>query len=286
MMPRPLPLESLRALAVTGPDARDFLQNQLSSDINEVSATRGQLSGWHDPKGRVLAFLRVLPYPDGFLLVMHASLLESVQKRLRMFVLRAKVDLQAGPQVFGYPGAGGAATGVLGGLALDSAPLSAACSERISVLRLPGQAGWLVVGELDAAGDGPSPAAEAAWARAEIAAGLPEVYAETSGQFVAQMLNLDRIGGVSFTKGCYPGQEIVARAHHLGRVKRRARVFRAAGAPPAPGDSLAERGGTVVRAAPDDAECLLMAIVAEDAPGPFALADGRVLTPAVEAVAG
>jgi len=277
MMPRPFPLESLRALLVTGPDARSFLQNQLSSDLAEVTATRGQLAGWHDPKGRVLAFLRVLPHPEGFLLVMHAGLLAPVQQRLRMFILRAKVILAPGPQVFGFPASDEAATGVLGGLVLETEPLSAACSETLSVLRLPGGAGWLLVGEVGAAGDGPDASADAAWARAEIEAGLPEVYPETSGQFVAQMLNLDRIGGVSFTKGCYPGQEIVARAHHLGRVKRRARLFRAAGAPPVPGEALADSGGTVVRAAPAGAGCLLMAVVAEDAPGPFALADGRPL---------
>jgi folate-binding Fe-S cluster repair protein YgfZ len=92
------------------------------------------------------------------------------------------------------------------------------------------------------------------------------------------MLNLDQIGAVSFTKGCYPGQEIVARAHHLGRVKRRARVFRAPGAPPPPGESLADSAGTVVRAAAAEAHCLVMAVVTEDSTGPFALTDGRPLT--------
>ncbi|MEI2422530.1 hypothetical protein V6O07_19790, partial [Arthrospira platensis SPKY2] len=96
-------MESLRALAVTGADARSFLQSQLSSDLAEVTPTRGQLSGWHDPKGRTLAFLRVLPAPDGFLLVMNAGLLESVAKRMRMFVLRARVDLAPGPAVCGIP---------------------------------------------------------------------------------------------------------------------------------------------------------------------------------------
>lgn len=279
MMPRPFFFDSLRALVVTGPDARAFLQSQLSSDLDEVSATQGQLSGWHDPKGRVLAFLRVLPTPEGFLLLMHAGLLETVRQRMRMFVLRAKVKIEAGPAVFGWPDADGAATGVVGGLALERTPLAAACSEQFSVLRLPGHAGWLVAGTLTVAGDGPDAAAEAAWVRAEIEAGLPEVYPATSGQFVAQMLNLDRIGGVSFTKGCYPGQEIVARAHHLGRVKRRARVFHADGPPPPPGANLGDGGGTVVRAAPAEDGCIVMAVVAEDAPGPFTLADGMVLRP-------
>ena len=285
MTPRPFSFDSLRALAVSGPDARAFLQNQLSSDLDEVTGTRGQLSGWHDPKGRVLAFLRVLPAPEGFLLIMHAGLLETVQQRMRLFVLRARVELRSGPPVYGLPDVAGAAAGVVGGLALDRVPLSAGCSEQLSVLRFPGHAGWLLAGALSCAGDGPDAAAESAWARAEIEAGLPEVYPATSGQFVAQMLNLDRIGGVSFTKGCYPGQEIVARAHHLGRVKRRARLFRAATSAPAPGESLAESGGTVVRAAPAGDGCVVMAVVAEDASGPFALADGTALTPwAAEAV--
>jgi tRNA-modifying protein YgfZ len=123
------------------------------------------------------------------------------------------------------------------------------------------------------------PRAVGAWELAEIQAGIPEVYPQTSGQFVAQMLNLDKIGAVSFTKGCYPGQEIVARTHHLGRVKRRARLFRAAGAPPVPGESLADTAGTVVRAAAAADHCLVMAVVADDAAGPFTLADGRPLEP-------
>ena len=94
MTPRPFPFDSLRALAVSGPDARTFLQNQLSSDLDEVTGTRGQLSGWHDPKGRVLAFLRILPAPEGFLLLMHAGLLETVQQRMRLFVLRSRVEHQ------------------------------------------------------------------------------------------------------------------------------------------------------------------------------------------------
>ncbi|NGP52829.1 folate-binding protein, partial [Thioalkalivibrio sp. XN8] len=98
-------LPALASLRVTGEDARSFLQNQLSADLGLVTGTQGQLAGWHDPKGRVLAFLRVLPAPDGFLLVMHAGLLETVLKRLRMFVLRAKVALAAGPPVYGVSAA-------------------------------------------------------------------------------------------------------------------------------------------------------------------------------------
>jgi tRNA-modifying protein YgfZ len=277
MMPRPFQMESLRALAVTGPDALSFLQSQLSSDLSEVTATHGQFSGWHDPKGRTLAFLRVLPAPDGFLLVMNAGLLETVAKRMHMYVLRARVVLAPGPAVCGVPDPGDTPQGVVAGLPLMAEPLSAACAEGVSLLRLPGRAGWLVVGDPARVGAEPDAAAEAAWARAEIEAGLPEVFPETSGEFVAQMLNIDRLGGVSFSKGCYPGQEIVARAHHLGRVKRRARGFRAAAPPPSPGTSLRDSTGTVLRAAPAGEGCVLLAVVGEDSRGPFSLDDGTPL---------
>jgi tRNA-modifying protein YgfZ len=276
-MTAPFLLESLRSLAVTGPDAFGFLQNQLSSDLHEVSESSGQLSAWHDPKGRVLVFLRVLPWQDGYLLVMHAGLAATVQQRLGMYVLRAKVTLRAGPPVYGLAPGHAPEWLAAHGLARTDEPLGAACSATAAVLRMPGRAGWLVAGELGADVGPRDPAAAAAWELAELEAGIPEVYPETSGKFVAQMLNLDLIGAISFNKGCYPGQEIVARAHHLGRVKRRARLFRAHGAPPAPGETLSDSGGAVVRATADGDQCVLMAVVAEDLAGPLALADGRAL---------
>ena len=279
MTSRLFPLDSLSSLAVTGPDARGFLQGQLSSNLDEVTPTRGQLSGWHDPKGRVLAFLRVLPWGEGFLLVTHAELAAAIEQRLRMFILRAKVTVEAGPRVYGVAVGRAGPLAIGNGLQVGVEPGDAACLDSASAMRMPGRAGWLVVGE---PGDTPGPAdaaAVAAWEQAEVEAGIPEVYPATSGQFVAQMLNLDRIGAVSFTKGCYPGQEIVARAHHLGRVKRRARLFRVTGAPPAPGDPLADSGGTVVRTAARGDDCLLMAVVPDDATGPSTLADGRPLEP-------
>jgi folate-binding protein YgfZ len=268
------PLPALASLLVRGDDARSFLQNQLSSDLALVTDTSGQLSGWHDPKGRVLAFLRVLPHAEGFLLVMHTGLVTSVEKRLRMFVLRARVTIEAGPAVYGVS-AETLATLLAPGMSLpepgdpaSGGPASAGALPAIvtgcfSALRLPGAAGWLLAGELPPEQVAEDAAALAAWERAELEAGLPEVYPETSGEFVAQMLNLDRIGAVSFTKGCYPGQEIVARAHHLGRVKRRAQVFRLPGPPPAPGAVLDEPAGKVVRAVPLDGESLVMVVVAE-----------------------
>ena len=267
-------LPALGSLVVRGDDARSFLQSQLSSDVALVSERRGQLSGWHDPKGRVLALLRVLPDAEGFLLVMHAGLVAMVEKRMRMFVLRARVTIAAGPGVYGVSAEtlekmlpsgsslpGPAAPGPEDPESCGALP--AIVTDRFSALHMPGAAGWLFVGEVPPDQVADDPRAVAAWERAELEAGIPEVYAETSGEFVAQMLNLDRIGAVSFTKGCYPGQEIVARAHHLGRVKRRAQVFRLPGPPPAPGAALDEPAGTVVRAVPLDGGALVMAVVAQ-----------------------
>jgi tRNA-modifying protein YgfZ len=279
MTDRPFRLPSLGSIIVTGTDAQPFLQGQLSSDLRELTHARGQLSAWHDPKGRVLVFLRMLPWQDGYLLVTHATLRDTVVAKMRMYVLRAKVQLQAGPPVHGLAPAHAPQWLAAAGLESADATLSAAEAHGLAALRVPGAAGWLVVGELGGQRFAEDEAAASAWERAEIEAGLPEITPATSGQFIAQMLNLDRLGAISFTKGCFPGQEVIARAQHLGRVKRRARLFSAEGGPPQPGEALQEAGGAVLRAVATPAGCLLLAVVPVDEPGPLHLGDGRPLTP-------
>jgi tRNA-modifying protein YgfZ len=275
----PARIECLQSLVVAGTDARSFLQSQLSSDMAEVSDTRGQFSAWHDPKGRVLAIFRVLPWHDGYVLVSHAGLVPAMAQRMKMYILRARVTVQPGPPVHVLPPGDELHLPEGAEMNPQGPALGAVSTAAFSILRLPGQAGWLIVGDPGDAARPADPVTQRAWELAEIEAGIPEVYAETSGQFVAQMLNLDRIGAVSFTKGCFPGQEIVARAHHLGRVKRRARLFAVGGAPPRPGEALADAGGTVVRASASNGDSLLMAVVSTDSQGPFVLADGRRLAP-------
>jgi folate-binding protein YgfZ len=125
----------------------------------------------------------------------------------------------------------------------------------------------------------PGGAAAGGWDLALVRAGLPEVDAATSGEWIPQMLNLDLVGGVSFRKGCYTGQEIVARTQHLGRIKRRMRRLCAMGPPPAPGAALVAgqaKAGEVVLAAADGAACEMLAVVGLDAPaGALRLPDGR-----------
>ncbi len=262
-------LDAYSSLKITGPDSESFLQAQFSADVAALGPDRGCLTGWHDAKGRVLAVLSVLRSGGGFVAVLPAELAEATAGRMRMFVLRAKVTIEPGPPVAGtFDGPG------------DSAAWQASSEGGNHRLRLPGRPRWLLLGP-DAAEAPPDAEARRAWELAAVEAGLPEVYADTRGQFVSQMLNLDTLGGISFTKGCYPGQEIIARAHHLGRVKRRMRRFRSSGEPPAPGSGLETGGpGTVVRSAPRNGDCELLAVVPVDSEGPFALPGGRPLEPA------
>jgi folate-binding protein YgfZ len=263
------------SLRVHGPDARTFLQSQLSCDVDAVGPDRAQLSAWHDPKGRVLAVMTVLAVGDGYLLVLPAELAGTVARRLKMFILRSKVTVDAGPAVAGLLDALPPF-----GQARATEPWSVVAGPEGVATRLPGLPRWLVAGRLADSAPADDQGLRA-WECAAVEAGLPEVYAATSGLFVAQMLNLDDLGAVSFTKGCFPGQEIIARAHYLGRVKRRMRSFVVAGGAPAAGDTLADTGpGTVVRSAQGDDASRVLAVVAADAQGPFALSDGRSLEPA------
>ncbi len=201
-------LDGLGVVRLTGPDARGLLQGQLSNDVDRLRPDTPLLAGLHTPQGRVLAILRLLAGPDQEVLaVLPKSLAPLVATRLKRFVLRAKVVIEdcSGSHV------------VYGRQEGDQRQLQIAG---------PGQ---------------PAPAgiaiSEAHWQALDIAAGLPQVYPATSEQFVAQMLNLDLVEGISFTKGCYTGQEIIARAHYRGKVKRRLQRFHTADASPLkPGD--------------------------------------------------
>src|SRR5580698_5519410 len=225
---RTLDLERWAVLRIAGPDAVRFLQGQLSNDVALLNAERSLLAGFHNPQGRVIAILRLLQWaPEEVLALLPRELVSSVIERLRRFVLRAKVRLtDATPE-----------WRVLGLIGTDDTPPHG--------LRLPLGAGAQLHGDgqlcvrvsdapsrcvlLTAAGNDPlpdcAPADPREWTRLDVAAGMPQVYAQTSELFVAQMLNLDLIEAISFSKGCYTGQEVIARAHYRGRVKRRMQRF-------------------------------------------------------------
>jgi folate-binding protein YgfZ len=261
------PLPELRLITVAGRDAQAFLQGQLTQDTAQASAARTCLAGWAEPKGRLLwvGHLVRLAADDAapFGLFVPASLAEDLVRHLRRYVLRAKaaVALHDGP---------------IAGVDAGAEPVPG-CSD----FRLAGDAHRaLRIG--DAVTAVANDAEATAWELADIRAGLPVIGPATSGEFIPQMVNLDVLAGVSFTKGCYPGQEIVARTRYLGRVKRRMFRFSAAGHPPAPGSPVyGPRGtaGQVVRAAPLPAGGteLLAVIVLDELAGPLSLdAAGQV----------
>jgi len=221
-------------LAVKGADARAFLHAQLTQDIEKLPADRSAFAGWCTAQGRLLATMLVIPSPDGFLLQLARDIAPAVAKRLSMFVLRSKVKIADESQNWVQYGV------------WDT-------DSKIAGVAWEGTVGTVRVSETRLLRLGPQLALEATrpeddWALEEIRSGRPLITAATQDQFVPQMVNLETLGGVDFQKGCYPGQEIVARAQYRGQVKRRMKQFAApAGAQLKPGAEF--NGGVVVDAA-------------------------------------
>lgn len=248
-------LEHLSALLVSGPDARTFLQGQLSADVEALAPEQLMLASCNSPQGRVQAILWMVERPDGIALVTSRSVAEPLEQRLRRYVLRAKVIIAQNRLQVGV-GQEPIAQ------ATDTRDRTHVLSGDVSQLYWRGLGRTLVIAPtLEASAE---PSRELEWRTQYLRAGLPQVYAETHERFVAQMLNLDLLDGISFTKGCYTGQEIVARTHYRGAIKRRMFRFQAACVPPAPGTRVLsgnQHAGDVVDAVPTDEGCELLAVV-------------------------
>jgi folate-binding protein YgfZ len=235
-------LRRLGLLSCKGDDTRAFLHAQLTSDIDGLAAAEARLAGWCSAKGRLLATFLVVPHGDEFLLQLPRELAPAVAKRLSMFILRARAKLADASDAwlqFGVWGGGAAERLSALGLEVPQGVKRVAGADAGIVVQVAPQR-YLV---LTPAAQGERLAAlangvdEDAWALEEIRAGRPQVVQATQDQFVPQMLNLERLGGVDFKKGCYPGQEIVARTQYRGVLKRRMVRARVA-APAAAGDEL------------------------------------------------
>jgi hypothetical protein len=222
-------LEDLGVITLRGPDVVRFLQGQLSADVEQLRPERSVLGGYHNPQGRVIALLRLLQLDaQSVLAVVPRDLAAVVVTRLSKYVLRAKVRIAAELQEWRIGGLLAAQGAPAASAALQTQKLPEGC-----VLTPLGESGsrWLLVHRSDHAlpplGFDFSQGIDAdpAWRRTDIAEGLAQVYGATSEQFVAQMLNLDALGVIAFDKGCYTGQEVIARAHYRGRVKRRMQRF-------------------------------------------------------------
>ena len=220
-------LSSLGVLRVHGADALSFLQGQLSNDVTLLTQPRALLAGYHNPQGRVIALLRLVQLAPGEVLaVLPRELIGTVASRLTKFVLRARVQLADESAHWQLSGVIAAArsTGDAWPAELNG---TAVIAGTVAVRLAAEPARWLLLTPVTEKPplDECTVAAPLLWQRLAIAAGEPQVYAPTSEEFVAQMLNLDALGAVDFDKGCYTGQEVIARAHFRGRVKRRMQRF-------------------------------------------------------------
>jgi folate-binding protein YgfZ len=264
-----VPLAELGVVRVRGPDALTFLQGQLSCDVMQLTPERALLGGYHNPQGRVIALLRLLaPEREDVLAILPRSLAPMVAHRLSRFILRAKVkisDESALWHILGISAASAPAT-------LPQVRHAVLASAGTLGVHLGGEpARWLwLASELGCAPPVRGALGERTWRSLCVAAGEPQVYPSTSEAFVAQMLNLDALGGIAFEKGCYTGQEVIARAHYRGRVKRRLQRFRTLDEHSLePGDSgiLPDgRAFQVVEAArQDDGRCEFLAVAPREA---------------------
>jgi hypothetical protein len=228
------PLTDLGLIAVTGEEAALFLHNQLTNDVEHLGSAEVRLAGYCSAKGRLLATFLMWKSADTIMLQLPRQLQAAVQKRLQMFVMRTKAklaDVSDDLVVLGLSGEPASAALTQWFPTLPASPYAKVDSVAGTLIRMPNafdapryqwitkpdtaQQAWPALAKVL------SPAGTRAWRLGEINAGIPQITQPTQEQFVPQMVNYELIGGVNFKKGCYPGQEIVARSQYLGKLKRR-----------------------------------------------------------------
>ena len=249
-------LPHLGILRAEGEDAVKFLQGQLTQDVALLGPDQARLAAFCSAKGRMQAsFVAIKRSPTDILLVCSADLLPATLKRLSMFVLRAKLKLTDATAAFELRGlAGGTVTALMGGNHAPWTKVDAGEASMVTLYPANGtpRALWLAPAG-SALPDAP-PLGDDAWAWGEVQSGVATLTVPIADAFVPQMLNYESIGGVSFKKGCYPGQEVVARSQFRGTLKRRGYLLRADAAM-APGDEVFQPGdaeqpcGSVAQAA-------------------------------------
>ena len=260
-------LSYLGLLQADGEDAANFLQGQMTNDIKLLDGNNGQYAGYCTPKGRLLGIFLVFAHHGHFHLQLDGRLTTPILKRLKMYVLRSRVNLEdVSDSIIRMGVAGSNAPAALQQLfgQVPQAPHQLLNLETVNLIRLPGaiprfqlfttpQHAPAIWAALEASS---TPVGKPCWEWLEIHAGIPQVTPATQEQFVPQMLTLDLLDGINFKKGCYTGQEIVARTHYLGKVKRRTHLAHVEGdQSPNPGDKIypgdgEEAVGMVVSVAP------------------------------------
>ena len=216
-------LHHLSAIEVSGEDASQFLQGQLTCNITEITREKASIAAFCTPKGRVISTLLIIKTQQGFLMLLPRSLLDKVLQKLQMYVLRSKVKLIDASESFSLHGL--YQPSEIEDFSLPKSDFHCSFNETLICIKLPcltprflcitanNSTAFLApknfnIGSYDE------------WRYQDISCGLPWFDAEQSELYIPQMLDIDRLGGISFNKGCYTGQEIVARTHYLGKAKR------------------------------------------------------------------
>jgi len=258
-------------IAAEGEEAESFLQNQFSNDVRQVSDTHSQLNAYCSPKGRMLASFQLFRRANTYYLRMPHSILQPTLKRLRMFIMRSQVALEdASDQLVRFGIAGTNAIQVLQGM-VDTLPKetnAAVEANGVTIIRLSGPTPrFECYADVEATtalwkrlARQATPVGRDCWHWLNIQAGVPDIFPETVEAFVPQMVNLAALDAINFKKGCYPGQEVVARMHYLGKLKRRMYLAHTEqGDLPAPGDA--------VFGAQQDEQSVGKVVLAQSAPG-------------------
>lgn len=256
-------------LSLEGEDTVTFLQGQVTNDVKKLDGSHCHYSGYCSPKGRLLALFFAFAHDGKLSLQFDRGLVESIAKRLRMYVMRSKVIITDVSDTYIRLGiAGNQAHAALSACfaSVPEAEYTMVQEQETSLIRLPGSLPrYEIICPLQQAealwnnlSQHLTPASKADWDWREIQAGIPEIVAATQEAFVPQMVNLDLLNGINFKKGCYTGQEIVARTHYLGKVKRRTHLaYIDSATPPQAGDEILDGNGSavglVVRNAPNPA---------------------------------
>jgi len=229
-------LSHLGLMQIEGEDSLNFLQGQLTNDVRALDGSQTQYAAYCTPKGRMLALFLAFAHADHYHLLAPNEQMDALIKRLRMYVLRAKVHIHdKRDEIVAFGLAGEQVADLLSeifGAGVPQQAHSMHSFEQVTLLRLPSQHPMFLLFTstslcdevLSKLLDKLTPIGKPAWDALNIQAALPQVVQATQEAFVPQMLNLDALNGISFKKGCYTGQEIVARTHYLGTVKRRMQI--------------------------------------------------------------
>lgn len=241
-------LDDQGLIAWTGEEAASFLHNQLTNDVEHLGTNQSRLAGYCSPKGRLMATMLMWRTDAEIFLQLPRAIQPAIQKRLQMFVLRAKAKPRDASGEFVVLGLVGQPAGKTLQNWFPQLPVAAydkQDSEAGTLIRLPDSNGapryqWITTSATAQQAwpqlvQSLNPTGPQAWRLSEIRAGLPTVTQATQEQFVPQMINFELIGGVNFKKGCYPGQEIVARSQYLGKLKRRTLLASVSGCDVLPG---------------------------------------------------